>query len=736
MVSPPYKGGYGVNPNRFGGVAVSGPEEGDSAQFASVGVFAGEPNNNPVQFNTYIARRYTTGWFTGPLTLAASSSTAASLSDILPTFESSLFSSLLGPNSGTAGNDTETELLAHSLARLEAPFELVGTPIKRLDGRPIAVSPVGASTDFCHVLFINAVTGLELAEAALLPEAIKTFSILYELAAGQTRAGCGDEPPSLRLVGVTNELGSQHEPKVIDPYCLDFLGASDPKEGNGFNAISADGSEIFFSTNAEPAKGEQCDGEFNMPTNPTVLYVRLDGERTVEVSKPIAADCEASAPCNSAPRARAMFVGASEDGTRAFFVTKQPLVTSDVDNGRDVYMARIGCPAAKAECQAAEREVTSLVQVSRSPVGGEAAVQGVSVVSADGGRVYFVARGVLTSGPNAEGQMPVQGADNMYVYDAQEGAEGGMKFIADLCSGPERSGETGDLHCPANLETGGEGRAHSRNDISLWLGSYRELQTTSDGRFLVFASYAQLITSGPQADTDTAKDVYRYDAQTGLLDRVSIGQAGHDANGNNDLFNAELPQLDHGGLLTQDYETNYRAISEDGSRIVFSTAEPLSAAAVNGLENAYEWHKEAGASEGTVSLVSSGSDEQPVGQTKTLVITPSGRDIFFITVQGLSEQDTDGANDLYDARLGPGFPPPTAGRQPCAGDACQGPLTDPAPVLIPGSVSQTAGENLQPKSAKHTKPKKPRRRPKRRPKSKRASRARRAVKHRTGRRRR
>ncbi len=46
------------------------------------------------------------------------------------------------------------------------------------------------------------------------------------------------------------------------------------------------------------------------------------------------------------------------------------------------------------------------------------------------------------------------------------------------------------------------------------------------------------------------------------------------------------------------YEMDNRAVSEDGSRIVFTTAEPLSPAASNGLVNVYEWHEAPGGGEG------------------------------------------------------------------------------------------------------------------------------------------
>ena len=59
-------------------------------------------------------------------------------------------------------------------------------------------------------------------------------------------------------------------------------------------------------------------------------------------------------------------------------------------------------------------------------------------------------------------------------------------------------------------------------------------------------------------------------------------------------------------------------------------------------------------------------------------------------------QDTDGLGDVYDARLHGGFPVAAVPRAPCSGDACQGPLTNPAPLLVPGSVAQAPGENLAP----------------------------------------
>ena len=48
-----------------------------------------------------------------------------------------------------------------------------------------------------------------------------------------------------------------------------------------------------------------------------------------------------------------------------------------------------------------------------------------------------------------------------------------------------------------------------------------------------------------------------------------------------------------------------------------------------------------------------GSDQEAVND---VVISPSGSSVFFVTSQGLVPQDTDGLDDVYDARLGEGFP--------------------------------------------------------------------------------
>jgi hypothetical protein len=696
MVSPVYKQGYGV-----AGIRAVGPQ-GESVDFQSKGGFDGPLSGGYYGYHDYLARRTSSEWSTESVGPAF-----GALTDFSANLQYMLASGPLGPNAGVESNSITQEVFQlhpTDVPNSVASWEVFGGEamvIERVDKGLLSASEVGASADLCHVV-IGATAG------ALLAAAQGTIGQVYDLA-----RGCGREPPSLRLVGVNN-AGAP-----INPICPVELGTGSyavfaPPKGEqeaSVNALDAHGEEIFFTTNLQEA-GSSC-SERDLQ-----LFVRLGGSRTVEVSRPLepgpAAGCVASkvsgeVPCDGAlKRASAFFKGASKDGSRVFFSTTAPLTGEDTDTGNDLYMATIGCPGTEPSqaqpCEPSQREVTSLAQVSHDPVAGQAAeVQGVVRVAPDGSRIYFVARGVLSEGANAQGREPVKGADNLYAYDTSTHKSA---FVAELCSGPGlsggslREGAVEDVRCPRSLTEGGA------DAQLLWRSSLPQAQSTPDGAFLVFDTYAQLLPS----DTDSSRDVYRYNALTGALDRVSVSEDFFGSNGNGP-FDASIAHglIGNGlALVYEGNETATRAISANGSRIVFDTAEPLSPDAKNHdakhyRTNIYEWH------EGSAALISSGTS--PEDDTEA-TITASGRDIFFIGAQGLVAQDTDGAPDLYDARMEEGFPPTPAPREQCSGDACYGPLSNPAPLLVPGSVVQAPGGNLAqtaPKlavKAKKVKPKK------------------------------
>jgi hypothetical protein len=658
MVSPPFKEGYAATAIR--GVA----PDGESVAFGTIGAFSGAPANTGA-LNTFLARRTIGGWLTAPLAppaMLAPWFPGRNPVDLSSDLGASLDETMVGENYGQGvSQGTEALFLLHasSAPDTEAGFALASPLLRRLSGDVIHVGYESASPDLSHIIFGIGPDG---PSQALLPEGQEMSSPqqppsdLYEI------AGADGPAPVLRLVGLDNQR------KVIDPYCPVDLGSGGAV--SVYNAVAAGGAEIFFTTNANQQAGSSCDwtqsGD-NVPANPAILYVRVNGAKTLQVSGRLDWECAATEPCHGAPQARALFQGANTAGTKAFFITAQPLVNGDVDTGNDLYMATIE-----------DEEVKELVQVSHDPNPGQAAeVQGRVVrISADGSHVYFVASGVL-SGENAESQAPAPGADNLYVYDTIARQ---TKFIADLCSGPVRSGGVPDPQCGANLNS--EYRTSLvRNDSGLW-STAQESQTTGDGRFLVFSSYARLTGD----DTDTARDVYRYDSQTGRLERVSLGEGGYDVNGNNSAFDASIPAINlEANTITEMNGLGARAISEDGSRIVFATSEPLSPDATNGQQDVYIWH------EGRVGLISSGVSSSA---DENQVITPFGHDVFFRTAQGLLPQDTDGVPDVYDARVGGGFPLAFAPRSACSADACQGPLSAAPAPLTPGSISQQAGGNI------------------------------------------
>jgi hypothetical protein len=701
MVSPVFKGGFGAG--RVEGVTPGGAgvADGDAVAFYSAGAFAGAPAG--VKLLDYLSRREADGWHTTPLMAPLSVLASTKVADLTPSMDLELVFGQSGENSESGGFEEEIFFHSTALPDIAAYWEHAGR-LEAVDKKEVSVVYETATTDFCHVVFAT--------ESYLSSLAVNAGLQLYEY-----DRGCKGEEAALRLVGLNNKSPA----KLFDSGCVVDFGTTSHYAVGGessYNALSADGGEVFFTS---------CVNGVTGPSAPHQVFVRLGGKRTVEISRPLNTSqpfggcalnkVKGEVPCEgAAERPSSDFVGASEDGSRVFFTTAAPLVASDKDGAVDLYMAGIGCPEEKVACGPAEKEVRSLTQESAGPNGQAAEVQGVVRVAPDGSRVYFVARGDLLAAsqyeaPASDGRpVPTVGADNLYVRDVESGA---TKFIGELCSGPQSSGATENPRCPNRTAPLGE---PPRTDSTLWSGhrgAPGEAQTAGpDGRFLVFATYGQLTPD----DADDAKDVYRYEAATGSLERISVGEEGYDADGNrNDggeparYVNGEPVEGTEsnsdatilpghvGGVVLAQHEMDNRATTEDGSRIVFSTSEPLSSRASNGLANVYEWHDSSAEGEqGQVSLISGGDAEAGVHEA---IISPSGLSIVFPTVQGLVPQDVDGASDVYDARMEGGFAQPPMPRNPCNGDACQGPLASPAPVLVPGSSYQ--GSESPPKKQKN-----------------------------------
>jgi hypothetical protein len=456
-------------------------------------------------------------------------------------------------------------------------------------------------------------------------------------------AGTGNAQPNLVGVDGTGHLISE---------CQTILGALGSQEA--YNAVSASGDTVFFT--AVGGNVESCEG-LRTP-EVSELYARLDGTESVSLSEPSQRQC---ATCNVAiekPASEggaekpAAFAGASEDGSKAFFLTEQEMFVGD--STMNLYEYDLGASGGQ-----------KIVRVST----GSAAprVLGVSRVSEDGSRVYFVAEGVLTTEPSSEGQVPTENMPNLYVF-ARNAAHpaGTLIFVATLA--PELdSTDWGPL-------------------------DERPVQATRDGRFLVFQSSAPLVESA----TGETPQVFEYDAVTGALVRVSVGQHGYEpGTASADVSGATIQELPfERGAMTRG-ATNV-ALSEDGSTVVFGSFGALTAGAVPASESfaqsVYEYHSTGAIADGDVSLVSDGVNELAA---EARGVDQSGDDIFFSTADQLLGETGDSQFDNYDARRDGGFliPPPAAR---CSGEACLGSASSAPQFAVPPSVSVPGGGNLAP----------------------------------------
>jgi hypothetical protein len=615
-----------VSPEDKGGYGAGGAlidAGGDRVGFESQGAFAG--NSGGYLSAHYLARRTSAGWSTSAADPPTSVGVAA---DYYPSADLSASDAMVDFEPADFTVDS-VKSGAFFMRKPDGSVVQASPTIARTDGSGLGSQTVNvASADLSHLFFVG---GTEPQppnppQTGLLPGAPATA--VYEV------VGAGGPAPRLRVASV--DLNGN----PVDYRCN--LGS----QYGGLVAASSDGTELFF--NGGPGCGQ--------------IWARVNGQSTVVVSDPSPnAECTTSA-CRSSAAAPATYLGGSSDGAKAFFTSPQQLTDSASEDSAPVLNANnlVDCVSSGGSgCNLYEYDFGrpaghNLVTLSAGDVSGSGPrVQSVLGFSDDGLHVYFVAQGALTSEPNSLGQVARAGADNLYGVDT---ATGVVAFVSELCSGAGQSGSlTGVTQCPG-----------SGNDLDLPTTSSG---VTADGRFLVFTSYGQLTPD----DTDAGSSAFEYDALTGSLVRLSVGHDGEDQNGN-DGSDATAVGLQLGGSSEHLEQTG---ISADGQTVLFTTSAPLDVRDVNGATDVYEWHQ------GEVSLVSDG--QSPNGLLDPPVLSASGQDIVFDTDTGLVPQDTDGLGDVYDARIGGGFPMPAMPPPGCSGDACQG---QPASVpTLPSAAS-------------------------------------------------
>jgi hypothetical protein len=200
-------------------------------------------------------------------------------------------------------------------------------------------------------------------------------------------------------------------------------------------------------------------------------------------------------------------------------------------------------------------------------------------------------------------------------------------------------------------------------------------RVSAEGTKLVFVSKAKL-TGYDNTDLHTGtpdSEVFLYDASTAKLTCVSCNPSGAKPIGSSSIPGARR----NGTAPGSTWAYKPRALSADGKRVIFDSADALVKSDSNanpvtfvGIGDVYEWEAAGEGSctkaAGCVDILSSG----PAPEGASFVdASADGTDVFFLTEASLVGTDP-GSLDLYDARIGGGFPEPQPAI-PCVGDACQ-----------------------------------------------------------------
>jgi hypothetical protein len=704
MVSPLYKQGHHAESVAEIGIPVA--PDGETVGFASEGDFS-DPENFKLAGakgeNFYTSHRGESGWFT-------SSALVPSDTGIEPQ-----------KDGGGLGSDFSPDLRSVQVSCGTAePGKFVTLPtgikcaLRKLGGSwmstPLFATPsnaspgtearyLGGSSDLSRV-FVQPFAALKPEDPSVEEN---TPAGIYEIEG----LGTGREP-ELRLVSVDNKgkgLSLVEEGHIGGP----ALGDARPhtKEsvwrgyGTDYQAISDNGEKVFFT--ATPA-GTAAQSLYARVTR--VSEGMLESAHTVEVSAQsesgcTTTECKASQPASVGQQGAAIYQGASADGSKVFFTTSQQLLNEDTNKATDLYEYEFTPSGGK------------LILISGGLIQPEDEVEGVVRTSSDGSHVYFVTHGKLATKTPEENENTWRNEKGEVVHDKAL-PEGENLYGYDTVSKEVRFVASG----PFTPLAGGE-----KESIDL----SRRAQTTPDGRYLVFSGQAHLAGDPHTNGSAATRAVYRFDFQTGELTWVSRAapslrlereKEGKDPNPNEgkDALIAPVPGR-HDGAEVSINDWN-RAISNEGSYIVFNTAERLQANDVNEARDVYEWHCKvatgagdgecASPTEAAVGLISDGHDPLGVGDETAALgpvlihpgvsgISASGSDIFFFTHTELVGQDTDVLGDLYDARIDGGFPAPA--EPSCSGEACQGTPSALPSFGSPASMSFPAGGNLPPPPA-------------------------------------
>jgi NHL repeat/WD40-like Beta Propeller Repeat len=703
MVSPPTKNGSSLEAISEEGGLIESSERGDALAYigrAPLGTEAEPEGNQSIADTQFVARRHAPGaWETHDITTPHERPAGfhpGRRAEYL-IFSSDLSKGLVEPFGATPLAPDATERTPY-VRDLTAGY----TPLVTPNNVPPGTKFGGEETTFSGGKETGGgdyVGGLELVGAAA---DLSSAAITSPLALTEdfTTAEGGEHPSLYRWRSDTRTLqlvswlpattGTPQETPAAVAGDRARLGARSEVIRH---AVSADGDRLIYEV--EDESGEHHLFLRDMTLGKSVqLDLREDGTSG-----------------GGAPR----FQDASVDGRVVFFTDEERLTANSTASRNelvsDLYRCEVQEVAGALKCNLTDLTV---------PVGSKEVsdVLG-NIVGADeqGDRVYFVANGrfnpeavhgncVRNSGKTT---IPAAAAAcNLYVYD---GASEETRLVAVLSGRDFPDWGSEDA---TNL---------------MWLTA----RVSPNGRYLAFMSERSL-TGYDNRDARSGgrdKEVFRYDFEQSQLTCVSCDRTGARPHGVFDSGAFPGLLVDRPGIWSHQWVAasipgwtsigkvglpiraphQSRYLANDG-RLFFNSSEGLVSGDVNGQFDVYEYEPAGTGScdleTGCVALMSSGLDG---GETAFLDASSEGNDVFFLTQAKLSSNDTDSANDVYDAHVcttaadcpsaASGAPPPCA-----TSDACRAaPAPQPDIFGAPASSTFSGAGNLAPVGAATLKPK-------------------------------
>jgi hypothetical protein len=204
-------------------------------------------------------------------------------------------------------------------------------------------------------------------------------------------------------------------------------------------------------------------------------------------------------------------------------------------------------------------------------------------------------------------------------------------------------------------------------DSDNWLPASGTARVSADGTKLLFLS-TESLTGYDNTDLATKlpiSQVFLYDAGKAGLACISCNPSGA-----RPIGASSIPGARENGSAEGSPIYKPRVLLAGGQRVFFESADALVLTDTNSDTDVYQWEAPGTGScnraGGCLALISSG---RATGQTTFVDASADGSDAFFLTEESLIPSDP-GSLDLYDARVGGGFPvsPPPI---PCTGDSCQ-----------------------------------------------------------------